>query len=267
MLADAAAMAHLHEVVDLGVLAHAGFADAGAVHGGVCLHLHPVGQAGDAGLHDLVPSPGAVAGKAEAIGADHHAVLQGYVIAQFAELAHLGVGVGEEAVADARPAIDHNVGQQHGIVADDGAGVDDDVGADVRSGSDPGGGVDDRGGMNAGRILRWLIEKLQRLRKSQVRIGVAQDGKFARQRSRGVTRMAAARVDLARAAYLELEMKVICWGPAFSMPATPVISVSGDAFCRDAPRIRAISRSFILRTSLPQQDLRRQMKRTGIFAQ
>ena len=40
-------------------------------------------------------------------------------------------------------------------------------------------------------------------------------------------------------------MKVICCGPASSMPATPVISVSGEAFCRVAPRIWAISESFI----------------------
>src|SRR5580698_905100 len=56
---------------------------------------------------------------------------------------------------------------------------------------------------------------------------------------------AAALVVRAAAAYLGLATKVICPGPASSMPATPVISVSGEPFSSRAPRVEAIFASFM----------------------
>src|ERR1019366_2913762 len=57
---------------------------------------------------------------------------------------------------------------------------------------------------------------------------------------------AAAAVVLAAAAYLGLATKVICPGPASSIPVTPVISASGSAFSSVAPSAEAISASFIV---------------------
>src|SRR6266576_2916351 len=54
-----------------------------------------------------------------------------------------------------------------------------------------------------------------------------------------------ARVVLARDPYLGLEMNVSSPGPAVSIPATPVISVSGGLFSRRAPSLEAISASFM----------------------
>src|ERR1035438_784389 len=57
---------------------------------------------------------------------------------------------------------------------------------------------------------------------------------------------AAAAVVLAAAAYLGLATKVICPGPASSIPATPVISASGSAFSSVGPSADAISARFIV---------------------
>ncbi len=57
---DRGAMADHDEVVDFGAAVDAGFADGGAVDGGVGLNLDMVVEDSDAGLGDLVPgrSPG-----------------------------------------------------------------------------------------------------------------------------------------------------------------------------------------------------------------
>src|ERR1700685_2376814 len=57
---------------------------------------------------------------------------------------------------------------------------------------------------------------------------------------------AAALVVRAAAAYLGLATKLICPGPASSMPATPVISVSGEPFSSRAPKVEAICPSFMM---------------------
>src|SRR5581483_7590486 len=60
-------------------------------------------------------------------------------------------------------------------------------------------------------------------------------------------------VVLAAAAYLGLETNVSCPAPASSMPATPLISNSGEPFSRRAPNEDAISPSFMLCAPTPQQ--------------
>src|SRR5215469_12802384 len=59
---------------------------------------------------------------------------------------------------------------------------------------------------------------------------------------------AEADVVLAAAAYLGFATKVICPGPASSIPATPVISVSGLAFSSVDSSADAISESFMVAT-------------------
>ena len=66
-------------------------------------------------------------------------------------------------------------------------------------------------------------------------IPVDRAGKFS------ATITADAFVVFAAALYLGLETKVSCPGPACSMPATPVISVVGEAFSTRALRAVAIS--------------------------
>src|SRR5579864_5463173 len=59
------------------------------------------------------------------------------------------------------------------------------------------------------------------------------------------TMTAEALVLRAAGTYLGFETNVSCPSPAVSMPATPVISVSGKPFSRRAPRVEAISESFM----------------------
>src|ERR1700694_5263121 len=70
-------------------------------------------------------------------------------------------------------------------------------------------------------------------------IPVGMAGKFS------ATITAAAFVVFAAALYLGLETKVSWPGAACSMPATPVISVSGEALSRRAFRALAMSDSFM----------------------
>src|ERR1039458_2758359 len=70
-------------------------------------------------------------------------------------------------------------------------------------------------------------------------IPVSMAGKFS------ATMTADAFVVFAAALYLGLETKVSWPGPACSMPATAVISVSGDAFSMRAFRALAMSASFM----------------------
>src|ERR1700687_1735806 len=71
-------------------------------------------------------------------------------------------------------------------------------------------------------------------------IPVEMAGKFS------ATITAEALVIFAAALYLGLDTKVSWPGPARSMRATPVISVSGEAFSRRALRAEAMSASFIV---------------------
>ncbi len=185
VLPNLAAVAYLHQIVDLGIRSDHGFADAGAVHAGVCLHFHPVCQPGDPGLHNLVPSLRAIPGKSKTVCSDHNPVLQRHVISQLAILAHLGVRVGEKPVPNPGAPIDHDMGQQHGIVAERGTGVDHNVGSDVRAGPDLSRRINHRRWMNSGLILWGLIEKLQGARKCQIGIGMTQHRTFFGREVRG----------------------------------------------------------------------------------
>src|SRR4029077_1584125 len=93
VLADLRAVAHLDKVVDFGAARDVRLADAGAVDASVGLDFHIVFQNCRAGLDNFVPVSGVVFGEAEAVGADHHAILQHHVVSQAAVLAHYGMGV------------------------------------------------------------------------------------------------------------------------------------------------------------------------------
>ena len=131
-VADARAVAHLDEVVDLGAVADFGGAHRGAVDGGVGLHVHAVADAHRAGLRNFFPVALFVFGKAEAVGADDGAVFKRDVVAEDAVLAHHRVRVGEEVAAGLDAGIEHHVGQERGVGAEADVGADDGIGADVR---------------------------------------------------------------------------------------------------------------------------------------
>ena len=167
-----------------------------------------------------------VFGEAEAVGADDHAILKNHVVAEAAMLANDGMSVGEEIVPDRYTAIHNDVGRstasfpmvtsrrsrhraRYGALAD------------------LGGGMHDCGGVNARGVVRRLVEKFQGTGKGQVRILAAQQSAWMAGKS-SATMMAEALVLLAAPAYLGLATKVMCPGPASSIPATPVISVSGE---------------------------------------
>ena len=109
VLAHRAGVAHLHQAVDLGAALHARFAHRGAIHRGEALHLHIVLDHGDAGLHDLEVGAVGALGETESVAAHHHAVLQDHAVADAAELAHRGVRMRQEIVADLGAFIDHHV--------------------------------------------------------------------------------------------------------------------------------------------------------------
>src|SRR5436305_1035689 len=110
-----------------------GLPDASAVDACVGLNFDIALKRGHAGLHNLVPVSGIVLSKAEAVSADHRAILQDHVIAQSAILADHRVSMSEEILADARAPIDHNVRENHRLLANLHAWANHHVGADVCS--------------------------------------------------------------------------------------------------------------------------------------
>src|SRR5579863_6248054 len=140
-------MADEHKVIELGALADARLANGGAVDAGVGLNLHVVANHGDPRLQHLVPAAVGLPGKAEAVAAYDHAVLQDHAVADTAVFAHYGVRVREKVVADARAAIDGDEAVQHGIAADHGTFVHVAVGTNVRAGADLRRDGDHGGGM------------------------------------------------------------------------------------------------------------------------
>jgi len=168
-------VAYHDEIVDLDAGVDVGFADGGAVDGGVGLDLDVVVEDGDAGLEDLVPcgavgGGGVVVGEAEAVGPDDGTVLQGDVVAEAATLADDGVGVSEEVAADLCVGIDHCVGQKSCMISNDCVVADDDVGADVGFGADLRGGSDDGGGMDSWGVGWGLVEEFEGVGEGEVGI-------------------------------------------------------------------------------------------------
>ncbi len=176
IFADLRSVSDLHEIVDLDSAADAGFAYAGAVDAGVRLHFDVVFDDDRGGLGNLVPVSVGSLGEAEAVGADHDAVLQQDIVADAAVLAHHGVGVGKEIVADLCPAIDDHVRQQYGVVADLDVLVDDYIRADVGVASDLRCGMDDRRGMHSRGIAQRLVEEFEGMRETEIGILDAQCG-------------------------------------------------------------------------------------------
>src|SRR5579875_1407924 len=118
VLAHLAGVANEHKVVDFRAPSDARLAHGGAINGAVGLDLDVIFHDGDAGLAYFVPVPSAIRREAEAVAADHHAILQNHAVAEAAVFANAGVRVREEIVADARAGINRDETVQHGALAD-----------------------------------------------------------------------------------------------------------------------------------------------------
>ena len=83
----------------------------------------------------------------ESVRTNHHAVLQNYVIAQSAVLAHYRVSMRKEVVADLDPAIDDRMREQNRVRPDHHVLVNHDIRSDVSVCPYSRTGVHDRGGV------------------------------------------------------------------------------------------------------------------------
>src|SRR5208283_4549835 len=166
-------VADLHQIVDLGASRNRGLANGGAVNAASGLDLNVVSDDYVAGLDNLVPVglsvfTSVILGEAEAVGAYDHRVLQDYVIAELAVLAHYGVSVRKEVVADSCSAIDRDVREQDGVVADLDILGDDHVRAEVSVLAELRCGMNDSGWVNSGGVSRRLIEECDGLGPGEV---------------------------------------------------------------------------------------------------
>src|SRR5260370_17819959 len=108
-------MANEDEVVDFYSACDAGFPNSSPVDAGVSLHLDVVLEHSGAGLKHFVPSAVSLFGKTKAVATNHHAVLQYDPVAKAAKLAHDGVRVREEIIANLRASINCNEPVQHAV--------------------------------------------------------------------------------------------------------------------------------------------------------
>ena len=120
-------MRDLHEVVDLHVAPNPGFAQRGAVHGGVGAQLHVVVDLNDADLGDFfVLRPRR--GKPEAVAADDHPGMQ------------------DDPPADDRAGVNGDVGVQDGIFSNRSVAADKYAGIKNRAFIHAGAAADERPG-------------------------------------------------------------------------------------------------------------------------
>ena len=170
-------MGDLHQVVYLGAAADAGSLERCAVDGAVGADLHVVFDHHDADLRDLVVR-GSVRRVAEAVRADHGAVVDGHAVADPASLPDAHVGVQRHVVADHHAGVEHDPRVQDDPVAqghpgsDAGARVNGDIRADLDTLGDEG-SVHDSPGRGGRRV-----EQGQELREGEVGVGM-EDGVLA----------------------------------------------------------------------------------------
>src|SRR5229473_6628304 len=165
---------HEHEVVNFCAAPDAGFSDGRAIHTRVRLNLDIVFDHNGAGLKDLVPAAAGLTGEAETVSSDDDAVLQDDAVANGAEFAHDGVGMGEEIAANAYAAIQRDETVQHGVFTDVDVLIHETIGPDVRAVSDSRRGSNSRRWMNPGRVLGRLVEQRNGVRKRKISILRAQ---------------------------------------------------------------------------------------------
>src|SRR5215467_10954429 len=111
-------MPYQNQVVQLGTAPNARFANRGAVHASVGLHLHVVLKHSGPGLRHLVPGAVLPSGKAETVSANDRAILQNDSVADAAVLSHHGMRVRKEIVTDFGAAVDGHEAMQDVVATD-----------------------------------------------------------------------------------------------------------------------------------------------------
>ena len=182
VFANARAVAHLHQIVDLYAAADVRLANAGAVDTGIGLHLHVIFEDDGFRLHDLVPVSGIVLGETEAVGSEDRAILQNHPVSQPAVLPHHGVRMSQKVVADFDSAINDHMGQKHSVGTDFDVLIDHHVGAEMGARSDLGGIMHNGRGMHPGLVVRQRPKQRDGTSKIQVGIFAAQHGRRNRRR-------------------------------------------------------------------------------------
>lgn len=92
------------------------------------------------------------------------------MVAELAVFADDGVRMCEEVMSGANVRIDHDMGEQCGIVANDDVISNDDVSPDMSVGANCGRGRNDGGGMDSRSVCGGLIEELDSAGKGEVRV-------------------------------------------------------------------------------------------------
>src|SRR5579875_2280438 len=111
------AVSYLHEVIHLGPAAQARDPDASPIDAGVGLDFDVVLDHHRSWLNNLAVGAVGLTGEAKSIAAYDRAVLQNHVIADLHVFAYHRVRVGEKAVSNFRPGVDHNKAFEHAIFA------------------------------------------------------------------------------------------------------------------------------------------------------
>ena len=149
VFADDDVVAYVDEIIEFGAFADDGFAEAGAVEGGVGTDFDVVVDDDTADLGNFLVAAGREF-VAEAVGADNDAGVQADAVTEDAFGGDGGAGHEPAIGADADFAAEKDLGLEVGAFADDGAGFDDAERADGGGGGDVDVGSDDGRGVNAG---------------------------------------------------------------------------------------------------------------------
>ena len=168
-------MADVHQVVDLGAGADAGFAHRGAVDRAAAAHLHALFQHHQAGLGHLAPAAGG-GHKAKALRAHHGVGVNDAARGQPAAGMQHGAGVELTALTHLHIAVDHHAGMEDRASPDAAARRHHPMGADMDAGADGGAGLNHGAGVDAGGRPLAGVEGVEGLGKGQARIAEGHPG-------------------------------------------------------------------------------------------
>src|SRR5262249_15768867 len=141
---------------------------------GISLYFDVIFENGWPALRYLVPIAASGLCKSEAVGTNHHAILQNDVVADLTKLPDNGMGVSKEVLADPCPAIDHDVRQQRAIIANAYVCVHHHIRADRGFLANSGRRMNNSRRMNSRRVIWSPVEQLDRASKHQIGIWVTQ---------------------------------------------------------------------------------------------
>ena len=162
-------MAHLHQIVDLGAGADAGFTHRWAIDGAAAAHFHQIFQHHLAGLGHLAPAAGR-GHKTKALRSHHGIGIHDAALAQAAAWVQHGIGVDGATCAQLHIGVEHSPGMQGAAGADHHIGSDHDPRANVHTSSDLSAGIHHGGGMDSGCWFGFWVELLEGLSKSKPRV-------------------------------------------------------------------------------------------------